>query len=242
MAGEDAGMDADAARPHRGETDDQRLDRNWNELLQELRVVQTGVQILTGFLLTLPFTQPFAELSDLQQRVYLSVLAGSVLATGLLVAPVAFHRVLFRHGLRTWIVRRADQCAKAGLSALALTIVGVVWFVFDIVAGRAVAGVAAGTALTFFAVLWGLTPWWLLRGGGGRRWQQGRWVRRASAGSRSRSTVSLSRSCRSGAIRHDPHDGREVRGSPGTDRGFKRAVMAGSVGRRRHHPRHVGGS
>lgn len=137
------------------------MDRNWLELLQELRVVQTGVQILTGFLLTLPFTQTFTELADLQHWVYLSVLAGSVLATGLLVAPVAFHRVLFRHGLRPWIVARADQCAKAGLVALVLTIAGVIWFVFDIVAGRTAAWVTAGAMLTFFVVLWGLVPGWL---------------------------------------------------------------------------------
>lgn len=132
-------------------------------------MVQTGVQILTGFLLTLPFTQTFTELADLQHWVYLSVLAGSVLATGLLVAPVAFHRVLFRHGLRPWIVARADQCAKAGLVALVLTIAGVIWFVFDIVAGRTVAWVAAGTMLTFFIVLWGLVPGWLLHSSGGPR-------------------------------------------------------------------------
>lgn len=143
---------------HRGETPDERLDRNWNELLQELRVAQTGVQILTGFLLTLPFSQRFAELDDLQRTVYLAVLSGSVLATGLLVAPVVFHRALFRQGLRVFIVTYAHRCAQAGLFTLALTIIGVVWFVFDVVADQPEAWVAAGAAAVFFFVLWVLVP------------------------------------------------------------------------------------
>jgi hypothetical protein len=143
---------------HRGETPDERLDRNWNELLQELRVAQTGVQILTGFLLTLPFSQRFGELDDLQRSVYLAVLSGSVLATGLLVAPVVFHRTLFRQGLRVFVVTYAHRCAQAGLATLALTIIGVVWFVFDVVADQPEAWVAAGAALLFFACLWVLVP------------------------------------------------------------------------------------
>lgn len=143
---------------HQGETPDERLDRNWNELLQELRVAQTGVQILTGFLLTLPFSQRFAELDDQQRAVYLAVLSGSVLATGLLVAPVAFHRVLFRHGLRVFIVTYAHRCARAGLATMALTIIGVVWFVFDVVADQPEAWVASVAALVFFTVLWVAVP------------------------------------------------------------------------------------
>ena len=76
------------------------LTRNWNELLQELRVTQTGVQILTGFLLTVPFSNRFEDLTAFQRDVYLAVLAGSVLTTGLVVAPVAMHRVLFRQRRR----------------------------------------------------------------------------------------------------------------------------------------------
>src|SRR5918999_5561437 len=87
---------ADPAVASRGQEKAKRLTRNLNELLQELRVTQTGVQILTGFLLTLPFTQRFPDLDQVQKMAYLGVLVGSVLATGLIVAPVAFHRVLFR--------------------------------------------------------------------------------------------------------------------------------------------------
>lgn len=145
-------------RRHEGETEDQRLDRNWSELLQELRVAQTGVQILTGFLLTLPFAARFTELSVYQHYVYLGVLVGSVLSTGLLVAPVVYHRLLFRHGLRPWIVAQAHRSTTAGLAALGLTIVGVAFFVFDVVVNLTAASIAAGLTLLFYLLVWGVGP------------------------------------------------------------------------------------
>jgi hypothetical protein len=142
----------------REETEDERADRNWNELLQELRVTQTGVQILTGFLLTLPFTDRFADLDAVQRWAYLAVLCGSVLATGLIIAPVAFHRVLFRHGERPWLVAAANAAARAGLVSLALTTSGVVWLVFDLVIDRTYASLAGALSLGFFTVLWAVVP------------------------------------------------------------------------------------
>lgn len=132
----------------------QRLNRNWNELLQEIRVTQTGVQILTGFLLTVPFSGRFDALSGFQRGAYLLVLGGSVATTMLVVAPVAFHRLLFRHRARAWLVAAADACARAGLAMMALTISGVVFLVFHIVAGAAAAGVAITVAVIGFAILW----------------------------------------------------------------------------------------
>jgi thiosulfate reductase cytochrome b subunit len=140
------------------ESESERLTRNLNELLQELRVTQTGVQILTGFLLTLPFTNRFTTLDDVQRYAYLGVLTGSVVATGLIIAPVAFHRVLFRHGQRPWLVSAANRAARAGLAALALTTSGMVWLVFDLVTDRTWAGVAGVLSLLFFTTLWGLVP------------------------------------------------------------------------------------
>ena len=140
------------------EDEQERLTRNFNELLQELRVTQTGVQILTGFLLTLPFTNRFNVLDSLQKGVYLGVLVGSVTATGLIIAPVAFHRALFRHGQRPWLVRNANRAARAGLVALALTTSGVVWLVFDLVTNRVGAGFGGALSLLFFAGLWGGVP------------------------------------------------------------------------------------
>jgi hypothetical protein len=137
----------------------ERIDRNWVELLQELRVSQTGVQILTGFLLTLPFTQKFGSLDDLQRDSYLAVLVGAVLASGLIIAPVAFHRTLFRQGEKEWLVNAANWAARGGLAALALTMSGVVFLVFDVVlTDRTLSIVAGSVALAFFTLLGGAFP------------------------------------------------------------------------------------
>ena len=140
------------------ESESQRLTRNLNELLQELRVTQTGVQILTGFLLTLPFTERFRSLDGMQRGAYLGVLCGSVIATGLIIAPVAFHRVLFRHGERPWLVEAANRAARGGLLFLALTTSGMVWLIFDLVVDRTWATVSGVLALLFFGVLWAVVP------------------------------------------------------------------------------------
>jgi hypothetical protein len=151
-----------------GETYAERLDRNWSELLQELRVTQTGVQVLTGFLLTVPFSSRFEDLSDLQRGAYLAVLTGSILATALIVSPAALHRMLFRRGQRAWLVDAANRLARAGLGLVALTTSGVAFLVFDVVLGL-VAGVVAGAvALVVFVVLWVVVPVWLPRRTGPR--------------------------------------------------------------------------
>ena len=98
-------------RRERGETEIERLDRNWNSLLQELRVVQTGVQLLTGFLLTLPFQQRFDVLTGHMRVVYLATVGCSVSATVLLIAPVATHRWLFRRHRLQVLVSAAHRCA-----------------------------------------------------------------------------------------------------------------------------------
>jgi len=137
---------------------DETLTRNWNELLQELRVTQTGVQILTAFLLTVPFTSRFLELDRMQRTTYLVVLVGSVLTTALVVAPVAFHRVLFRHRMRRWLVEAANQCARVGLAMLAVTSAGALFLVFDVVTSRTAACVAFAAAVVLFAALWAVAP------------------------------------------------------------------------------------
>lgn len=142
----------------RGETELQRLDRNWTSLLQELRVVQTGVQLLTGFLLTLPFQQRFDILGDDMRVVYLVTVGCSVAATLLLIAPVGMHRLLFRRHRLAVLVSAAHRCAYAGLVLLGLALAGVTVIIFDGVAGS-VAGVIAGVcALAMFAVFWLVVP------------------------------------------------------------------------------------
>ncbi|HET7689462.1 MAG TPA: DUF6328 family protein [Nocardioidaceae bacterium] len=138
--------------------DDETLTRNMNELLQELRVAQTGVQILTGFLLTVPFTDRFPDLDDLQRNTYLTVLCGAVLTTALVVAPVAFHRVLFRRRMRRWLVEAANIAARAGLMMLALTSSGALFLVFDVVTSRTAAIVALVAGIVLFLAIWLVPP------------------------------------------------------------------------------------
>jgi Family of unknown function (DUF6328) len=143
---------------------EQRLDRNWNELLQELRVAQTGVQILTGFLLTVPFSSRFDSLEQRQVVILVVVVSLATITTGLVIAPVAFHRILFRHRQRLWLVEAANICARAGLVALAFTSAGVMLLVVDVTLGRTAGLIALGLALIFFVVLWGAVPFLARRG------------------------------------------------------------------------------
>ena len=144
--------------PGEEEKPHEQITRNWNELLQELRVAQTGVQILTGFLLTIPFTQRFPDLTDYQRNLYLGVLLGSVLTTCLIVAPVAFHRVLFRQRQRPWLVRASNTCARVGLVGLSVVSSGVVLLVFDVVLSATAAIIAAVSVLVLFVGLWLVVP------------------------------------------------------------------------------------
>lgn len=139
-------------RAARTETETQRLDRNWSNLLQELRVTQTGVQFLTGFLLILPFQPRFAQLSPQIQMVFLITVACSIASTVLLIAPVGMHRLLFRRHRLRQLVAAAHRCALAGLTLLGAAFVGVAVIIFDVVVGP-VAGYAAGvcTALALIA-------------------------------------------------------------------------------------------
>jgi hypothetical protein len=145
-------------RPGRARPSQRTLIRNWDELLQEIRVTQTGVQILTGFLLTVPFSQRFEQLTAFQRGLYLAVLLGSVVTTGLVVAPVAFHRVLFRRRRRELLVESGNRLALAGLAMLAVTVSGVVTLVVDIVVGAGESFVAGGLTLALLAALWAGLP------------------------------------------------------------------------------------
>lgn len=150
--------DSASANDGRDETPLERLDRNWDELLQELRVVQTGVQILAGFLLTLPFQQRFTEIEDLNRVVFLVAFGLAVVATAFLVAPVSAHRLLFRQGEKAALVRLANRCARVGLVALALAVSAVAFVIFDVVTDTGVAALAAGLALLLFVVNWLVLP------------------------------------------------------------------------------------
>ena len=130
------------------------INRNWTELIQELRSTQTGVQVLTGFLLTVPFSSRFDTLDDVQRTAYLMVLSGAVTATAAILSPVAYHRILFRRGRRPWLVTTANKVARVGLVLVALTTCGVVFLTFDLAIGRTGGVVASIVAFVGYLVLW----------------------------------------------------------------------------------------
>jgi hypothetical protein len=145
-------------RDGRDETENERLDRNWAELLQELRVIQTGTQILTGFLLTLAFQQRFEELDAYQVDTYLTLVVVAAITTVLALAPVSLHRALFRKKAKSEVVLIANRLLKVTLVAVGVTLVGTVMLIFDVVVSRE-AGIIAGAATLVVIVLaWLLVP------------------------------------------------------------------------------------
>jgi len=142
----------------REESESERLDRNWNEILQELRVTQTGSQILTGFLLTVAFQNRFTELDDVQVTLYLALVVGAIVTTALGLTPVSLHRQLFRQRAKDDIVVLANRIMHFTLVGVALVLSGTVALIFDIVVSRT-AGITVG-AITLAAVgaLWLVTP------------------------------------------------------------------------------------
>jgi hypothetical protein len=147
----------------RGEGPLQRADRNMIELLQELRVAQTGVQILFAFLLTLSFTERFRSINEMQRWTYIVTLLCSVLTAGLFVAPAAVHRVTFRRGVKAETVQLGHRLFTLGLGALALTLTGSVLLVLDVAAGRPFAITAAVVVCIVLCALWFALPMPLLR-------------------------------------------------------------------------------
>jgi hypothetical protein len=142
----------------RSETPTQRLDRNWADLLQELRVLQTGVQLLTGFLLILPFQSRFDQLSTFQCAVYLLTVSLAVAATGCLIAPVSLHRILFRRHARAVLVMKSHRLAVIGMLLLACAVIGAVMLVFDVVAGTVASLLVAAVTATALTFLWVVMP------------------------------------------------------------------------------------
>jgi hypothetical protein len=143
----------------RNETQLERCDRNLAELMQEVRVVQTGVQILFAFLLTAPLAPRFPELSEFQQLTYFATLLAAGAAAVLLIAPTAYHRILFRLGDKEHLVDVANRFTLAGLTCVALSMVGALLFVTDLLfdATTVMAGTTTLAALGCL-VFWCLAP------------------------------------------------------------------------------------
>ena len=145
------------------ESREEKLNRKWQDQLQELRVMQTGVQILTGFLLTVPFTNRFGELNDFQKSLYMATLVTAVMTTLVIIAPVCYHRLLFRQHQRPWIVAAAQLCALGGLTGIAISSIAVVLLVFDVVLNTTAAVIAASLIGLAFLGTWAVVPLLRLR-------------------------------------------------------------------------------
>jgi hypothetical protein len=142
----------------RGEGTLQRADRNMLELLQELRVAQTGVQILFAFLLSLSFTDRFGSIDATQRWTYVVTLLLSAVTAGLLVAPAAVHRVTFRRGVKVETVQMGHRLFTTGLATLVLTLTGAVLLVLDVAVGRQFAVPVAVVVGIVLVSLWFVLP------------------------------------------------------------------------------------
>ena len=134
----------DAAQTGRDETEEERLDRKWDDLLQELRVMQTSAQLTAGFLLTLPFQTAFADLTKFQEGLYLSLVVLASLIIALVMTPVAVHRHLSGEHVKEKVVDTGHRIVRTVVAALSLLILGIVTLIFDVVIDQTIALVVAG--------------------------------------------------------------------------------------------------
>jgi FtsH-binding integral membrane protein len=148
--------EADPARP--GETEAERDDRNLIELLQELRVAGLGVQVLFGFLLSIPFTTKFGDLSHAQRGLYVATLLLAAVSTALLLAPVAYHRLVFRRHRKGQLVKDANMLAILGLAAVGLAVSSAVLLVVSYVDRGASVVLITLFVVCLFAALWFVLP------------------------------------------------------------------------------------
>jgi O-antigen/teichoic acid export membrane protein len=147
----------------RQEPEAHQLDRNWAELIQELRVIGTGVQILFAFLLSIAFQSRFARTTGLQRDDYLATLMLSGMAAAIFIAPVAVHRLLFRFRVKDEVVNVTNVLAICGLVSLSLALVGAILLVSDWVAGSLGAVICSGSAALVLLTGWFAFPLWLRR-------------------------------------------------------------------------------
>jgi Family of unknown function (DUF6328) len=145
----------------RDETTAASADRRYSELLQELRVSQTGIQVLLGFLFTVVFSNRFSDLTGTQRAIYLTTLVLGASATAVLIAPVSFHRILFGLRVKPELVRTANRLTMLGLGLLMCTITGAMLLVFDVMLKGPVVVWLAVAVGAWFVLLWWVVPLWL---------------------------------------------------------------------------------
>jgi hypothetical protein len=144
--------------PGRDETEEERDDRNLIDLLQELRVASVGVQVLFGFLLALPFSARFLRLDRGQRGLYIGVVLLAALATAQLTAPVAYHRLVFRHHRKGQLLRTANVLALTGLATVGVSICGAVFLVTSVVVSGIGLPIIVATSVAMFVGLWVVLP------------------------------------------------------------------------------------
>lgn len=149
LPGSDAGRDESGA---------ERIDRNLGELMEELRVAIIGVQVLFGFLLALPFTARFAEIDAWQRELYVADLLLAAFATALLIAPVAYHRLVFRRHAKRRLLFRANTLAVTGLCVMGVAMCGSVFLVTSVIYTSAVAGILGAACAVVIFGLWLVVP------------------------------------------------------------------------------------
>ncbi|TDC49098.1 hypothetical protein E1212_19175 [Jiangella ureilytica] len=153
-------------RYKRDEDQAERYDRHWNELLQELRIAQTGVQILFAFLLTIAFTSPFRNDSDeFAHDVFAVTIVLAAMSMALLIAPVSFHRMVYKKKLRDRMIPMASKMTAGGLFLLMLAVCGGLLLALDVVLARWLAITVSGVALLWFVTFWYLIPGRVRAGG-----------------------------------------------------------------------------
>lgn len=140
------------------ESDYMRLNRNLNELLQELRISEVGVQILFAFLIALPFTSRFGTVTHTEKVIYGVTLILAVLSSALMISPAAYHRIVFRHHRRDALVQYGSRILLVGLSMLSLAMAGAIVVVTSFLFGSLLAGVAGGGVAVWIAFFWWVLP------------------------------------------------------------------------------------
>jgi hypothetical protein len=169
MAPEDTSPDTTKTKARADEDEAERLDRELIELLNELRVVMPGVQLLFGFLLTVAFQQRFGDVTDFQKDVYFATLLLTAGSAAFLMAPSAFHRLTFREGQKPYLVHLATRQTIAGLVLLALAMVAAVTLLTDVLFDTVVVVVVAVVMAALFSWLWfGLA--WRRKASGKKEW------------------------------------------------------------------------
>ncbi|MFC9605867.1 DUF6328 family protein [Streptomyces niveus] len=147
----------------RDESPEERADRRWAELLQEVRVAQTGVQILFGFLLTVVFQPRFGDLSDTDTNIYLATVVLGAVATGALIAPVSFHRMVTGRRLKPEMVEWASRLTVVGLVFLLCTMASALLLILRVALHNAIALWIVAGLVVWFVLCWFVLPAWARR-------------------------------------------------------------------------------